>query len=79
MKYEDFERAQELRDEISKLQSIAATLAPDEYADEEPVRISRVSGDHYSAPVSIPADIARELSAKVWMLAEKKEREFAAL
>lgn len=43
VKYEDFERAQELRDEISKLQAIANTLAPDEYKDEEPVKISRVS------------------------------------
>lgn len=79
MKYADFEKAQELMDEISMLQEIATTLAPDEYKDEEPVKISRVSGDHYSVPVTIPADIARELSAMVWRLAEKKEKEFDAL
>lgn len=34
MKYEDFERAQELRNEISNLQDIAATLALGEYDEE---------------------------------------------
>lgn len=79
MKYEDFEKAQELRDEISKLQDIAVTLQPDEYNEEEPVRIRRANYPTESTPVSIPADIARKLSAIVWKLAEEKEKEFEAL
>ena len=76
MKYEDFERAQELRAEISKLQDIATTLAPDEYNEEEPVRICRVNYPTELDSVSIPAELARKLSAMVWKLAEEKEKDF---
>ncbi len=82
MKYEDFERAQELRDEVDKLQTIATTLAPDEYHEDEPVIICRKSSIYdltTGSPVSIPAELARKLSAMVWELAEKKEKEFGAL
>lgn len=78
MRYEDFEKAQELRDEISTLHDVAVTLAPAEYNEEEPVIICRKIGDMVS-PVSIPAELARKLSAMVWKLAEEKEKEFEAL
>lgn len=79
MKYEDFERALELRDEISRLQAIAMILQPDEYAEEEPVTICRKICDVVGSPVSIPANIARDLSSFIWNLVNKKEEEFEAL
>lgn len=79
MKYEDFEKAQELRDEISNLQSIAMVIQPDEYNEEEPVTICRKICDVIGSPVSIPAEIARELSIFIWKRVKEKEKEFEAL
>lgn len=79
MKYEDFERAQELQAEVSALQDIAITLQPDEYAEYEPVMICRKSADVIGSPVRIPAELARELACLVWERAHEKEKEFEAL
>lgn len=79
MKYEDYERAQEIRDEISALQTIAMTLQPDEYNEEEPVTICRKIYDMVGSPVSIPANIARELARLLWERVKEKEKEFEAI
>lgn len=79
MKYEDYERAQELRNEISRLQGVAAALKPDVYDEGEPVTIGRFRGELHTVPISIPAELASKLYAMVWKLVEEKEKEFKTL